>query len=246
MGLTLEVCVDTVAGLAAAVEGGADRVELCSALGLGGLTPSVGMMQAAAGCGVPVMAMIRPRAGDFVWSEAERVVMKADIAAARNTGLAGVVLGASLPDGRLDVATLAHLVAEAKGLDLTLHRCFDLVPDMGEALEAAVKLGFRRVLTSGGAATAEAGAARLRALVDQAGGRISIMAGAGVTVANAPALLALGVRELHGSCAESFPISGRISDMGFGQKVERCTSAALVRALKQVMEGADSGVQRHL
>ena len=89
MGLTLEVCVESVAGLAAAVEGGADRVELCSALGLGGLTPSVGFMALAARCGVPVLAMIRPRAGDFVWSEAELGVMEADIAAARDSGLAG-------------------------------------------------------------------------------------------------------------------------------------------------------------
>jgi copper homeostasis protein len=274
MGMTLEVCVDSVAGLAAAVEGGADRVELCSALGLGGLTPSVGMMRAAAGCGVPVMAMIRPRAGDFVWTEDELQVMEADIAAARESGLVGVVLGASLPDGRLDVAALARLVRATNAgagerflqrnrtgafegsepefsktpgsLDLTLHRCFDLVPDMGEALEAAVTLGFRRVLTSGGAVTAVAGVARIGALVGQAAGRIAVMAGAGVSVASAPALLALGVRELHGSCAEPVPVSGRVVELGFGPAVERRTSAARVRALKQVMEGAGDGVQRHL
>jgi copper homeostasis protein len=271
MGLTLEVCVDTAAGLAAAVDGGADRVELCSALALGGLTPSVGLMRLAAGCGVPVMAMIRPRAGDFVWSEAEQAVMEADIEAVQAAGLAGVVLGASLPDGQLDAEALRRLVARAAvggrflqrnrdgafegsgpefskipgRLDLTLHRCFDLVPDMRPALETAVELGFRRILTSGGSPTAEAGAERIAALVAQAAGRISIMAGAGVTAATASAVLATGVRELHGSCAESVAVSGKLSEMGFGPQMERRTSAARVRALKQVME-ATGGVQRHI
>lgn len=246
MGLTLEVCVDTSAGLAAAVAGGADRIELCSALALGGLTPSTGFMAEAAGCGVPVMAMIRPRAGDFVWSEAEMAVMEADIAAARSAGLAGVVLGASRPDGWLDVVALAYLAAAARGMDLTLHRCFDLVPDMGAALEEAVGLGFRRILTSGGARTAVEGAARIGVLVTQAAGRIAIMPGSGVTADTAPVLLAQGVRELHGSCAESVAVSGKGPEMGFGPRLERRTSAARVRALRQAMEGAGNGDQRHL
>ncbi|WP_374644921.1 copper homeostasis protein CutC [Tabrizicola sp.] len=266
MGLRLEVCVDTLAGLEAAVEGGADRIELCAALALGGLTPSVGMMREAAQCGVPVLAMIRPRAGDFVWSGAEVRAMEAEIATAGEAGLAGVVLGASLPDGRLDLPVLRRLVAAARAaggdrgparnrtgafdgsdpefskvpepLDLTLHRCFDLVPDQGEALGQAVALGFRRVLTSGGAATAGAGAARIGALVAQAAGRIAVMAGAGVTAETAPGLLAQGVRELHGSCAEDFAAGGKVVAMGFGPRVERRTSAALVRGLKRVMEAA--------
>lgn len=237
MGLTLEVCVDAVAGLEAAVQGGADRVELCAALGVGGLTPSVGVMEAARRCGVPVVAMIRPRAGNFVWVEAEVAVMKRDIAAAREAGLVGVVLGASLPDGRLDGVALAHLAGAARGMDLTLHRCFDLVPDMGEALELAVQLGFRRVLTSGGATTALAGVGRLRALVERAAGRISVMAGVGVTAESAPVLLGAGVRELHGSCAKSVAVSGRGAEMGFGPAVERRTDVAAVRALKRAMEG---------
>lgn len=237
----LEVCVDTPAGLAAAVAGGADRVELCAALGLSGLTPSAGFMAEAAACPLPVMAMIRPRAGDFVWSEAEMRVMQADIAAARGAGLAGVVLGASLPDGRLDQEALARLVAAAQGMDLTLHRCFDLVPDQAAALEAAVALGFRRVLTSGGRRTAAEGALRIGALVAQSAGRISVMAGAGVTDRTAPALLSLGVQELHGSCSESVAVPGRISEMGFGPDAERQTSVARVRALCRVIDGRVMG-----
>jgi copper homeostasis protein len=235
MGLIVEVCVDTSAGLAAAVEGGADRIELCSALALGGLTPSAGFMAEASACGVPVMAMIRPRAGDFVWSEAELGIMEADIAAARGAGLGGVVLGASRADGRLDGRALRRLVGAAAGLDLTLHRCFDLVPVMDEALEVAVELGFRRILTSGGAVTAVEGAARIGALVAKVAGRLSIMPGAGVTAETAPVLLAHGVRELHGSCAETAEVSGRVVELGFGPATERRTSAARVRALKRAM-----------
>jgi copper homeostasis protein len=235
--MILEVCVDTVAGLEAAVTGGADRIELCSALSLGGLTPSAGFKRHAAGFGVPVMAMIRPRAGDFVWSQAEVLAMQADIAEARAAGLAGVVLGALLPDGRLDTEALARLVAAAQGVDLTLHRCFDLVPDMGAALEAAVALGFRRILTSGGAVTAEAGAGRIRTLVEQAAGRIVIMPGAGVSVENAARLLGLGTGELHGSCSVSVAVNGPGVAFGFGPGVERRTDTATVRAMKRAMEG---------
>jgi copper homeostasis protein len=234
--MILEVCVDTVAGLEAAVKGGADRIELCSALALGGLTPSAGFMRQAAGCGVPVMAMIRPQSGDFIWSEAELAAMEADIAAARAAGLAGVVLGALRRDGRLDGAALVRLLHAAQGMDLTLHRCIDLVPDMGAALEAAVALGFRRILTSGGAATAEAGAGRIAALAAQAAGRIGIMPGAGVTAANAARLLGLGTGELHGSCSVSVAMDGPGVTFGFGPAIERRTDAATVRAVKRAME----------
>lgn len=237
MGLILEVCVDTPAGLAAAVEGGADRIELCAGLALGGLTPSAGFMRMAAGCGVPVLAMIRPRDGDFVWSEGELGVTEADIAAARAAGLAGVVLGASLPDARLDRVALTRLVQVAAGMDLTLHRCFDLVPDMAAALEDTVALGFRRILTSGGAVTADAGAARIGALVGQAAGRVAIMAGAGVTVENVRLLIGHGVREVHGSCSVGVPTLGPGVALGFGPAVERRTDAGLVRAVKRAMEG---------
>ena len=235
MGLRLEVCVDTAAGLAEAVAGGADRIELCAALALGGLTPSAGLIAMAAGCPVTVMVMIRPRAGDFVWTEAEVGMMEAEIAAARAAGLAGVVLGASLADGRLDVAILRRLVAAAVGMDLTLHRAFDLAPDMGAALEQAVGLGFRRVLTSGGEKTAEAGAVRIAALVTQAAGRISIMPGSGVNPANARMLKGLGIAELHASCSSQYQTTGKLVDLGFGSSVVRQTSADAVRALRRAI-----------
>lgn len=235
MGLTLEVCVDTAAGLAEAVAGGADRIELCAALALGGLTPSAGLMAMAAGCPVPVMVMIRPRPGAFVWSEAEIGMMETEIAATRAAGLAGVVLGASLADWRLDVPVLKRLVAVAEGMDLTLHRAIDLAPDMGQALEEAVGLGFRRILTSGGEKTAEAGVARIAALVTQAAGRISIMPGSGVNLVNARMLKELGISELHASCSILHPVAGRVIEMGFGPAVVRQTSAKQVQALRRAL-----------
>jgi copper homeostasis protein len=231
----IEVCVDTSESLRAAVAGGADRIELCSALALGGLTPSAGFMAEAAGCGLSVLAMIRPRRGDFVWSPAEVVQMQADIATARRAGLAGVVLGASLPDGRLDLPILANLMQAAAGLEATLHRAFDIVPDMVEALEAAISLGFRRILTSGGAATAVAGADRLTALKAQAAGRIAIMPGAGLSAASVAGIAALRPEEVHGSCSVSRPRSGPVVDLGFGPRLERVTDAAEVQALRAAL-----------
>ncbi|WP_333815489.1 copper homeostasis protein CutC [Tabrizicola sp.] len=236
MGIRLEVCVDSAEGLAEAVAGGADRIELCAALALGGLMPSVGLIALAARCGVPVVAMIRPRVGDFVWSEAEVGMMEAEIASVRAAGLAGVVLGASQPDGRLDGAVLRRLVAAARGMDLVLHRCIDLTPDMGEALEEAVGLGFRRILTSGGETTAEAGAARIAALVAQAAGRITVMPGSGVSPGNAAALKGLGIAEIHASCSVQVPVAGRAVEMGFAPPVLRRTSADAVRALRRALE----------
>ena len=260
----LEVCVDSAEGLAEAVAGGADRIELCSALALGGLTPSAGLIGLAAGCGLPVVAMIRPRAGDFVWSEAEVGMMEAEIAAMRAAGLAGVVLGASCPDGRLDLPVLRRLVTAARGAEggrflhrnrfgafagsetvftdtpgafqLVLHRCIDLAPDMGAALEQAVDLGFDRILTSGGETTAEAGAARIAALVLQAAGRIAVMPGSGVGPGNARLLTGLGIAEIHASCSVSTPVSGRVVEMGFAPQVVRQTDADAVRALRKALE----------
>lgn len=236
MGVMLEVCVDSAAGLAQAVAGGADRIELCAALAVGGLTPSAGLIGVAAGCGVPVVAMIRPRAGDFVWSEAEVAMMEAEIAAVRAAGLAGVVLGASLPDGRLDMAVLRRLVAASDGMEPVLHRCIDMAPDMSEALEDAVGLGFRRILTSGGETTAEAGAARIGALVVQAAGRITVMPGSGVNAGNAALLKGLGITEIHASCSATTPVTGRVVEMGFAPPVQRQTDADQVRALRRALE----------
>lgn len=214
--ILLEVCVDTPAGLAAAIAGGADRIELCAGLALQGLTPAPGLMAIAAQAPIPIYPMIRPRHGDFCYDAGDLDAMRCDIDAARAYGLAGVVIGANLPDGQLDVETLTLLVAHSQGLGLTLHRSFDLVPDQAIALEAAIDMGFERVLTSGGALTAEAGAETIAALVVQAAGRIGVLAGAGVRPGNLAELVRrTGVREVHGSFGA--PVLGADPDTKLGR-----------------------------
>jgi copper homeostasis protein len=229
----LEVCVDDIAGLEAAVSGGADRIELCSALDSGGLTPSCGFMAAAAQVPIPVFALIRPRAGGFVYSEAEVAVMEADIAAARDAGLAGVVIGATTADGALDQQVNRKLVDAAMGLDLTLHRAIDVVSDMERAVDLAISLGFSRVLTSGGARHAEEGIDIIARLVERSAGKISIMPGGGVRPENAARFLAIpGVTELHASCSGAYVGAGRLVELGFLSEMPRRTDAAIVRQLK--------------
>ena len=234
-GMKLEVCVDDAHGLAAAVAGGADRIELCSVLALGGLTPSAGLMAAAARLPVPAYAMIRPRAGDFVFGAEDMRIMRSDIDAARAAGLAGVVLGASLEDGRLDVKSLRQLADHASGLGRTLHRAVDLVPDFAEAVEIAVDLGFERILTSGGARTAIEGVEALAEMTSRAGNRIAIMPGSGITLQTIGALLErLAVTEVHSSCSASQPAHDpRLLSLGFVSPATRRTDAATVRMLKQ-------------
>ncbi|MBI1416930.1 MAG: copper homeostasis protein CutC [Limimaricola sp.] len=232
----LEVAVDSPAGLAAAVAGGADRVELCAALELGGLTPAPGLVAQARDCGLPVFAMIRPRAGDFVFDAAEVEAALADIAAMRAAGLAGVVIGAARPDGALDEGVLARMVAAAGPLAVTLHRVFDLVPEQSAALEVAVRLGIGRVLTSGGATRAVDGAAQIAALVAQARGRIGILPGAGITPDNVAALVAAtGVVEVHASCAVSLPQDPDAVALGFCGPVRRQTDAETVRKMRAAL-----------
>jgi len=238
--ILLEVCVEDAAGLAAAVEGGADRIELCSALSVGGLTPSPGLMAVAGQLDIPVYAMIRPRPGDFVFDANDIGVMHGDIDAARSAGLAGVVLGASLSDGSLDAATLRLLTDRAAGLGLTLHRAFDLVPDFAEAVDIAVDLGFERILTSGGAKKAPDAVGPLARIIAAANGRISIMPGSGVTLGSVDELLAqLAPTEVHSSCSRDEPAhDARLVSLGFVAPSARKTDAALVRALKARLKAA--------
>jgi copper homeostasis protein len=233
--IALEVCVDDTLGLAEAVSGGADRIELCAALSIGGLTPSYGLMAVAAGCGVPCYPMIRPRAGDFVFTAPEVAVMRADIRAARALGLPGVVLGASRSNGSLDTDLLRALLAEAKGMDVTLHRAIDLAPDKLAAVDIAMALGFRRILSSGGALTAPDGVLTLAAMMDRAGQDCVIMPGAGVSVATLPRLRHLPLREIHASCALPLPSGGAPLRFGFQSGGEKRTDRAVVAALKTAL-----------
>lgn len=238
----LEICVDTAEGADAAVAGGCDRIELTSALALGGLTPSTGQMAHAAGLAVPVFAMIRPHAGVFVFDERDTAIMLGDIEAAAEAGLAGVVLGASLADGRLDAACLKRLVGHARALRLatSLHRAFDMAPDLDEALETAIDLGFERILTSGGAPSASAGLDALARLFDRAAGRIALMPGSGIRPESIAAVVGrLPVEELHASASmPSTASSTRARALGFEPAHTRRTSSETVRQMRQAWQDA--------
>ncbi|MDO6704664.1 copper homeostasis protein CutC [Photobacterium sp. 1_MG-2023] len=195
----LEVCIDNIESLHAAQQGGATRIELCSSLSLGGLTPSVGFMrQAARLSSVPVYAMIRPRQGDFLFSGEDMEIMLADIHAAKQIGLQGVVIGVLNAAGKVDHNQLAALMQAADGLGVTFHRAIDQCVNVYEALDVVMAAGCERVLSSGLQASVLEGAETLAEMVRYCDNRLSIMAGAGVTADNAADILTqTGVTELH-------------------------------------------------
>lgn len=196
----LEVCVDSSTGLHAAVEGGAGRLEVCSRLDVGGLTPTDALVAEALATSVPSFAMIRPRAGDFVYSPRELDNMRVDLERKKALGAHGFVLGLLTRSGDVDVPHLRELVALASPRSVTFHRAFDHALNRLEALERLIECGVARVLTSGGAADAFKGREELRHLVERARGRITILPGGGVRAHNAAAIVeATGVTELHGS-----------------------------------------------
>jgi copper homeostasis protein len=196
-----EVCAETMEACIAARSGGADRIELCSALSEGGLTPSHGFLrEAVAQSGLPIHAMVRPRGGSFVYTAAEVEIMREDILHMKGLGVAGVVLGVLLPDGSVDVAVTKELVELASPMQATFHRAFDSAPSLSQALEDVIATGCDRVLTSGGEDDVNAGAASLAALVEQAAGRIEIAVGGGLRLADAARLASfIGARHFHAS-----------------------------------------------
>lgn len=212
---TFEICVDTAESLAAAAPF-ADRIELCTGLDIGGLTPDHGLMTLAAQSGIETHVLIRGRSGDFTMGPEDLAAACASIGAVRQLGLHGVVIGAE-KSGALDLEALGRLVAAAEGLVLTLHRVIDIVDDPLAALETAISLGFDRILTSGGAATAPQGAEGLQRLHDAARGRIEIMAGGGIKSSNLPELMrATTVTSFHASCSKSSVLDARYTSFGFG------------------------------
>lgn len=201
----LEVCAGSVESVAAARNGGAARVELCSALEIGGITPSVGLITEARHIeGIALNVLIRTRGGDFLYNESEVATMEQDIVAARQYGADGVVIGALTAEGDVDVQVCNRLIKAAEGMSITFHRAFDMCRNPFLALEDIILLGCHRILTSGQAASAYAGITLINQLVEAAQGRISIMPGCGVNAANATAILnSTGCYEIHASARTS-------------------------------------------
>jgi len=203
----VEICVDSVASAMAAERGGAARLELCSGLSQGGLTPSTGLIAITRDAvSLPIHVLIRPRAGDFCYDLQEFQVMQRDIELAKQTGVQGVVFGILDADANVDVARVRQLVELSRPLSVTFHRAFDMAADLFRALEDVCSIGVNRVLASGGLSTAIAGWETIAQLVKQSQGRTVIMAGSGIQPDNAQSLVQMtGVREIHASLRTPSP-----------------------------------------
>ncbi len=195
----IEISVDSLAKALAAERGGAHRIELCSELSHGGLTPDPELLHSVRELvRLPIFAMIRPRGGDFVYSDSEYAEMQREMETARRLGADGLVLGILQRDGQVDVQRTRQLVELARPLPVTFHRAIDVAAEIYKALADIMQTGAARVLTSGGAPRAPEGAACLATLVKAASGRIVIMPGCGITSSNASQIAkSTGAREFH-------------------------------------------------
>ena len=206
--MIVEICANSRQSAANALAGGAGRIELCRQLELGGTTPTQDdILYCVQELKLRTHVLVRPRAGDFVYTDAEFEQICRQVELCRQCGAHAVVVGFLTPDGMIDEARTRHIVQLAAPLQVTFHRAFDeMRQDPLEALEALIRCGCHRLLTSGCQPNAEAGIPTLRQLVRQAAGRITILAGAGITPANARRIVQeTGVTEIHGSCKHTLP-----------------------------------------
>lgn len=196
----IEICCGTADDVFEAAKGGADRVELNSAVFLGGLTPSIGALKTAQKAGLEIMAMIRPRQGGFCYTDLEFETMLADAHALIEAGADGLVFGILHEDGTVDEKRCAKLLEATKGTPCVFHRAIDVTPDWRSALEIICSLGFRRVLTSGCAPSVQYGAAVIREMVELSNGRAEILPGGGVNLNNAREIVKItGCSQIHAS-----------------------------------------------
>ncbi|MFD1789787.1 copper homeostasis protein CutC [Sphingomonas floccifaciens] len=244
MSVQLEICVESPAGVAAAIAGGADRIELCAALDVGGLTPSTGLLaacrEAAGDSGIPIFAMVRPRPGDFAYDAAEAALARREAMALIDAGADGLVFGACA-GGAIDENTAISWISAVRDhagqpLPCTFHRAIDLADDLPAAAERVAAMGYDRILSSGGAIRAIDGVDTLAAMIARVGDRITIMAGSGVSAATVPALTAAGVRAFHGSASRpSGRLDDRVRDLGFAASPRRVTDTELVAELREAL-----------
>lgn len=245
--INMEVCANGLASALEAQEGGAKRVEFCASLPEGGTTPSyASILLAKKMLSIEVFPIIRPRAGDFLYSDLEFELMKEDIKAFKTLGCEGVVIGILTAEGRVDKPRCAQLVDLAKPMQVAFHRAFDMTENMEEALEDIISLGIIRILTSGGKASALEGAAVIEKLIALAAGRIVIMPGAGISEKNISALIrTTGAREFHASARRQIPgsMAFRNENLSMGASNDEysysLTDAELVKNLLELANSAE-------
>jgi copper homeostasis protein len=240
--LILEVCVDSVESAIAAQRGGAGRVELCADLEHGGVTPSAGLMKSVReNVALNIHVMIRPRPGDFCYSEAEFSVMKSDIREAKTLGVDGLVFGVLSGDGEIDAERNAILLGVARPLTVTFHRAFDETIDLFAALSELTRLGFDRVLTSGGMPSVEAGLQMLTRLVHAADSSMKILAGGGITHENVASVVEqTGVDEIHALRSVSTMLAPGSSDAKFFHSPRMVADASKVRWMVETLQRLSS------
>jgi len=234
--ITIEAAVETVEDAIAAAEGGADRLELCAALDLGGLTPTLGQVEAVrAATTLPMVVMLRPRGGHFVYTQSELDIMARDMKHLSATKPIGYVVGILNPDGTIHEGAMRDLIAQANGTPVVFHRAFDRTPHHLKALNTLIELNVTRILTSGGQTTALAGSSRLAKLVEHAAGRIQILPCGRVRAADAANILQItGAKQLHGSFAVPVIEDERAGMRGYQGRSE--TSADEVRAVRKAVD----------
>jgi copper homeostasis protein len=225
--LTVEICVGDLESALAAEQGGADRIELCDNLSVGGTTPSAGTIAVACRrLKIPVHVLIRPRAGDFIPSQPELDAMRFDIDTARSLGASGVVFGLLRPNATIDEECTAELIALARPMTVTFHKAFDQTPNLEQALDSLIALGVDRVLTSGGITTAVEGIDTLKRLVERSHGRIKILVGGRLSADNLTTIIA----------------HTRAQEVHFGSAVARTMFGSTTRAPGDGSEVTWSGV----
>ncbi|MCC6456552.1 MAG: copper homeostasis protein CutC [Caldilineaceae bacterium] len=250
--IILEVCVDSIASALAAQEGGAQRIELCADLFAGGITPSAATLELARKhLTIDINVMIRPRGGDFLYSDLEFAIMQRDIEIAKEAGANGVVIGLLTEYGKIDIERTKALTEYARPLSITFHRAFDMATDPTEALETLIQLGLNRVLTSGLEPSALEGADTITQLIQQAAGRIIIMPGGGIHERNiAKIIRQTGAKEVHMSGRQAVEskmryrnhrvsLGGTLHQPEYSQQI---TSAARISASLAALQSGDNPI----
>ncbi|CAK9794973.1 Copper homeostasis protein cutC homolog [Anthophora plagiata] len=234
----MEICIDSVESARNAIKGGATRLEVCSVLSEGGLTPTFGFLQKIRNLSpVPIYAMLRARSGNFVYTTEEMEIMLEDLRIFKNHGVDGFVFGALTSDNRIHVEFCKEILRAARPLPVTFHRAFDEVDDPFESMKIIIDLGFERILTSGQRDTAEDGLDLIKKLVQMAEDRIIVMPGSGITKENILKIrIASGAKEFHASAKKKMLTQDGVNRVKIGTRKETCITMTDRKLVEEMVE----------